>query len=450
MRVREKLYRVFGLPITYLQIIEFSTHFFSKIPNCSLDKSIVGTLKPVNFNCFTHTVTIVNTKDKKNRISEIDDGSLIYEPPHENLLYEIDEIKELLQSLIGLKIPDELSNVKRSHWTKRKIISELGYEEPDSFRDKKAKKHKPKYIHQVMDIFVHKENNLQIWGEDYVPYADVEIDAEWREKPHKMSEMRIVIVKRNEENIITGFKVVKGEELENWDNTGTKTVKWQGFIPDSLRNEGQVYTGSSEPLFSKLGKSEFTAKEKLEKIRTQEVETSKKLAEKPPETADLVLTIDELESVLKDLIGIELEDRGERLTGQLFEKKVAEKIGYEFDEEDLSADRGEFPDILNQLLEIKFQDSPTIDLGRHLPTDDDELEFEWNDWKLTNQDIRYVIGLGDEKEGYFELTDIVILSGGDFKEFFGVTSGTNSKIQMSIPGFEDIGREEYQVHEDIK
>jgi hypothetical protein len=390
----------------------------------------------------------MDTSNKKNRIAQLDDGSLIYEPPHENLLYETEEMETLLESLIGLKIPEELSNVQRSHWTKRKIISELGYKDPDKLRGKKAKKHKPNYIHQLMDIFVQKENNLQIWG--YVPYADVEIDAEWREQAHEMRETRIVIVKRNEENVITGFKIVKGEELEKWDNTGTKTVKWQGFVPDSLRNEGKVYTGSSEPLFSKIGMSDLTLEEKQEEIRVQETETSEKEAEKPPEGASHILTIDELESILKDLMGIELEDRGERLTGQLFEKRVAEKIGYEFDEEDLSADRGEFPDLLNQLLEVKFQDSPTIDLGRHLPTDDEELEFNWNDWKLTNQDIRYVIGLGDEKEGYFELTDIVILSGEEFEEFFGVTADTNSKIQMGIPNFEDIGKEEYQVHEAVE
>lgn len=389
----------------------------------------------------------MDTSEKIERISQMDSGSLIYEPPHEDLIYDTSKIEELLDSLVGLKIPEDLSNVQRSHWVKEKIISELGYEEPDAFRSKKAKKHTPKYIHQLMDIFIQKENNLQIWG--YVPYADVEIDAEWRGQPHEMKETRIVVVKRNEENIITGFKIVEGEDLEKWDNTGTKTVKWQGFVPDSFRNKGKVYTGGSEPLFSKIGESELSLEEKQEQIRIQETESSDKLAEMPPEDSSLVLTIEELKSILNDLIGIELEDRGERLTGQLFEKKVAEKIGYEFDEEDLSADRGEFPDLLNQLLEVKFQDSPTIDLGKHLPTDEEKLEFGWNKWGLTNEDIRYVVGLGDEKEDCFELTDIVIISGLDFEEFFGVTADTNSKIQMSIPNFEDIGKEEYQVKEAI-
>lgn len=65
-------------------------------------------------------------------------------------------------------------------------------------------------------------------------------------------------------------------------------------------------------------------------------------------------------------------------------------------EKDLLA--GGYPDIRNQALEVKAQDSPTVDLGRMSP------QFRVGVTScpgLTTEDIRYLIALTDEA------TDIV-------------------------------------------
>ena len=55
---------------------------------------------------------------------------------------------------------------------------------------------------------------------------------------------------------------------------------------------------------------------------------------------------------------------------------ICDIIGYkEYD------DTGQFPDLLNQLLEIKLQTCPTIDLGLILPNCDKPLQTGNNEFK---------------------------------------------------------------------
>jgi hypothetical protein len=97
-------------------------------------------------------------------------------------------------------------------------------------------------------------------------------------------------------------------------------------------------------------------------------------------------------------------------------------------------DDGSFPDIMNQLIEIKLQTSPTIDLGLHFP-DDDTVLFEENGQEFRSSDIRYVI-----VNGYIESNDVRILciymvNGRDFSEHFPLFRGKrmNAKLQLRLP-----------------
>jgi len=63
-------------------------------------------------------------------------------------------------------------------------------------------------------------------------------------------------------------------------------------------------------------------------------------------------------------------------------------LGYQLGDSDLLY--GAFPDIRNQLLEVKVQDSPTVDLGRFSP-ETEEIVIQDSD--LTSFDVRYLIAL---------------------------------------------------------
>jgi hypothetical protein len=383
---------------------------------------------------------------KKEKISKLDsDGELIYQPPHKDTLYTIDELESLLSDLAGYEVPEDKRNpVQTSHWIKRKALELLGYNDPEGFRTKVAKRHKPKFIHQVMDLFAQSRDNLQIWG--YIPYTDAEIEAAWRyDRTFEFSETRIVIV-RHEDYIIRGVRIVEAEELASWDATGTETFKWQGFIPNSFRQAITLETGDNDPIFDTLGIQQDeldSLEERIETIKQKESATSTSLAVEKPDPS-LLLTVEEIGQRLQPLVGERIQDEGERVTGQLFEKEVAKRFGYAFTDTELSADTGSFPDIRHQFIETKFQDSPTIDLGRHHPDNEDVLESDWSEG-LAPRDARYVVGLADEVADGYEITGITVVSGDEFSEYFSITEGTNSKVQMTIPDFESIGDDDVEV-----
>lgn len=376
---------------------------------------------------------------KKEKIGQLDsDGELIYKPPHKDTLYTIDELEALLSGLVGYEVPEDKRNpVQTSHWIKRQALELLGYNDPEGFRTNVAKSHKPKFIHQVMDLFAQSRNNLQIWG--YIPYTDAEIEADWRyDRKFEFPDIRIVIV-RHDDYIIRGVRIVEAKELASWDATGTETFKWQASIPDSFRQATTLEIGETDPIFETLGIQEKDLnplEKRIETIRENESATPTTLAVDEPDPS-LLLTVEEMGQRLQPIVGEHIRDEGERVTGQLFEKEVAKRFGYRFTDNEISADTGSFPDIRHQFVETKFQDSPTIDLGRHHPGDEDILESGWSEG-LAPKDARYIIGLCDEVENGYEITGITIISGVEFSEYFSITEGTNSKVQMTIPDFESI------------
>lgn len=89
---------------------------------------------------------------------------------------------------------------------------------------------------------------------------------------------------------------------------------------------------------------------------------------------------------------------------------------------------GDFPDIRNQLLEVKVQDSPTVDLGKFSP---EKEEIITKDSNFTTFDVRYLIALTNPKT---EVIEGIILSPGEkLGELFSYVSAESYKCQRSIP-----------------
>jgi len=168
-----------------------------------------------------------------------ENGSLIFKSPSKDTLYTISELKTILKKLIGIEIPQEKTIVQRKHWITYKTLESLGYRRPSGLRTKEARANKPKFRHQLMDIFVQKHSNLQVWN--YVPYT--------RER----YKCRYMIFKVNDEKIL-GLLIKTGKELNDWDSTGTRTIKWQAIVTDETRKEAsnKILLSGKDPVFSKF------------------------------------------------------------------------------------------------------------------------------------------------------------------------------------------------------
>ena len=167
-----------------------------------------------------------------------------------------------------------------------------------------------------------------------------------------------------------------GSELYKYDNTGTFTTKYQA------RFTGDLESNSSELVnnFDTLNLQNFISKK----------EATIPLNPSLPPTKDSLISISNLYQILKSLINKEFPDPGlekERTIGAILQKIVCNVLGYkEYD------DTGQFPDLLNQLLEIKLQTSPTIDLGLILPNCDKPLQTRNNEFKdIKYKDARFAI-----------------------------------------------------------
>jgi hypothetical protein len=132
------------------------------------------------------------------------------------------------------------------------------------------------------------------------------------------------------------------------------------------------------------------------------------------------------EMVAKKLIGRILDADDTKNRGQALERLVLQLLGYS--EKNLAGLAGGYPDIPNQLLEVKVQDSPTVDLGKHTPETEDIVMEASN---VTTGDIRYLIALTNPKTNIIE--GVVLSPGERLGEVFTYVSDTSFKCQRSIP-----------------
>ena len=101
-------------------------------------------------------------------------------------------------------------------------------------------------------------------------------------------------------------------------------------------------------------------------------------------------------------------------------------------------DDGQIPDVTEQLLEIKLQTSPTVDLGLISPGADDNVTVSGQSFRYG--DIRYAVVYGTVVEDKVRLDHLVLTSGADFFCYFKSLQGNvvNKKNQIRLPsGFFD-------------
>jgi hypothetical protein len=313
----------------------------------------------------------------------------IYEIPSEDneiSLIEIHELQILLSKhLVGLDLSG-LPLRTRSKVVKSKICEALGYPIPKSF----IKSH-PRFPCQNLDVMTQKSHNIQIWNE--------EIDFE----------RRYAVIKLEQNDIVSKVRVVTGEVLSSLDKTGTLTQKHQALLPIE----------SESLLFSKTDTEAVKAWLSTEDFKPACLPTD------PPQKGK-IYAISALYKLLSGLIGhkvSEISKDQERNRGSLLHKEICRVL--QFDE---YKDNGAFPDIPNQLIEIKLQTSQTIDLGQHSPNDEKCVLGSF-----VSNDIRYVIFYGDSESGMVTLKKLFVVNGDDFFKLNKEVKGISKKIQLPIP-----------------
>lgn len=313
-------------------------------------------------------------------------------PTDPYLYIPMEDLEDILaDALIGLSLKGYALRT-RSKVVKTEICKALGYPIPTSFR-----KTQPRFPGQNFDVYTQKSLNVQIWNE--------EVD----------SARRYVFLRVSEDDIITSVKVINGDELACYDRTGTLTRKYQATMVsfgenicsrrDSVTVENWI----------------IDANESLQGVNPNYFPQRNQL-----------LRIHEIYRRLQPMVGLTidyLDAIQERNRGAELHAMICEYLGYSIYEDD-----GTYPDIANQLLEIKLQTSPTIDLGLHSPESRDAIVTIGNT-TFCSKDIRYAIFDGEVRGNRILLRNLYLVTGEDFTNHFPLFrgKGTNAKIQLPLP-----------------
>lgn len=325
-------------------------------------------------------------------------GLTIYEiidPSHETLYIPTQHLQSILKdAMVGLSLQG-LPLRTRSKVVKQKVCECLGYPIPKSF-----KKTQPRFLGQNFDVYTQKSLNVQIWNEEIT------------------SDRRYVFIEVNEYDIVTNVRVITGDQLAKYDNTGTLTTKYQATM----------YHYDQSTLF---------ADEDTDNVLDVICRHSPKLSQLDPNdfpSKDSLLPISELYQKLVSLEGCEfnyISATQERNRGAVIHGAVCEALGYSIFDDD-----GTYPDLCNQLLEIKLQTSPTIDLGLHSPEDGCCILTCYGK-SFYSEDVRYAIfdGIVNQTRKKVVIDKVYITNGMHFTHNFPLFQGKkqNAKIQLPLP-----------------
>lgn len=280
----------------------------------------------------------------------------------------------------------------RSKVVKTRVCQVLGYPVPKSFR-----KEQPRFPGQNLDTYTQTSNNLQVWNEDLDP-------------------IRRYAIIRECDGVLTKVRIVTGEALALLDRTGTLTQKYQARLNLGVDKAELITDLDTEPMLSILGGS---------------------LPQRSPADypeAGSILPIAEVFRRLQTLLGRSFKDAGrdqERNRGAALHKLACEALGFTY-----YADNGQFPDITNQVLEVKLQTSPTIDLGLVTPDSLSPVDIPpTGGIQLRHCDCRYAIFAATTDGNTVTLDRLYVTTGESFFTRFPRFGGNvvNRKIQIPLP-----------------
>jgi hypothetical protein len=325
-------------------------------------------------------------------------GLSIYDPIEigdPSLWIPAPELEGLLNKALAGTSLAGLALRTRSKITKEHVCRALGYPVPKSF-----KKTQPRFPGQLFDTYVQKSNNLQVWNEELAPSR------------------RYVIIRVDETDVITRVKVVTGDDLALLDTTGTLTQKYQArLIPATA--EAELITNTDTDRL-------------LPFVQSADLANRASPIDHP--SAGLILPISDVFERLRELVGASFPDAGhdqERNRGAALHELVCRQLGYGDYRDD-----GRFPDVRQQLLEVKLQTSPTIDLGLVCPNSVEALDVpQMGGQQIRHCDVRYAIFRATTDGATVTLTHFYLTTGQRFFSRFLQFQGRvlNKKLQIPLP-----------------
>lgn len=228
------------------------------------------------------------------------------------------------------------------------------------------------------------------------------------------SDVRFVLGKINADEIIESIVIMTPEYIENrFGKFGKPTVKQQLIISNKKREE----------ILKKHSMIVADTNISVDLLDTENnmVVGDVNIKDEP----ERVLPIETInQQVTEKLLGEKLDiSLSTKQRGQQLERMVAYQLGYKRLHEGLE---GGYPDIRNQMLEVKVQDSPTIDLGRYSPQFEEQINEEF-----TTRTIRYLIALTDASNG--EIDGVVLCPGDELGKHFTYVAEKSFKCQRNIP-----------------
>lgn len=254
--------------------------------------------------------------------------------------------------------------------------------------------------------------NLQVWNRN-PNSASVQVDLKNGETL-LASDVRFVLGKINTDNCIESIIIMTPEYIENkFGKFGKPTVKQQLIISNKKR-EDIIHNGS-------MVISDSNLPDTLLSCADETISDDVSIKDEP----NRVLPIKVIDERITDkLIGEKLDiSLSTKQRGQQLERMVAYQLGYRDIQNGLE---GGYPDIRNQMLEVKVQDSPTIDLGKYSP----QFEEQIND-NFTTRTIRYLIALTNAMDG--EIDGLIMCPGEELGKHFTYVAEKSFKCQRSIP-----------------
>lgn len=334
------------------------------------------------------------------------------------------DLADKLSALIGMKF--RLTNKPRTDGsTLRKIITKQLDNGRIIVADKKdfeiipfKKKGVPKLLACLADSYIVTTGvnyNLQVWNR--LPNtSNVLVKYTNHDACIRCNDIRFIFVQiePTSQQVKTIIIATPQYIEEKFGTFGVPTIKHQLIISDIKRKE--IVDSASKCLF-------YDDTHNMSCFTTNNIVKPTDNISAVPKSGSIVSLSTLRDKVVNSLLDLTLANADTKTRGQLLERIVANLLGYKVENTLV----GGYPDIPNQLLEVKVQDSPTVDLGKYSPTNPVVINKELN---LTTEDVRYLIALTDEQG---KIKGIVLCPGSKLGESFTFVSNTNYKCQRSIP-----------------
>ena len=277
----------------------------------------------------------------------------------------------------------------------------------------------PKLLREFIDTYIvttGKKYNLQVWNR--IP-ASESVQVQYSDGSVLSSrDVRYVFVPVDPiTELIQSVVILSADYIQDaFGPFGTPTIKHQLIVPNRVRES--ILT-QRPPVFMRPDTTRVSA------LATSSFVTPTSSIHDPPGAGKILGNGLIAEILSQHLLGLKIPPGATKNRGQTLERIVARLLGYAVGDGLMA---GGYPDIMNQLLEVKTQDSATVDLGLYSPQYEETLPSIPT---VTTRDVRYLIALMES--GASRIAGLIICGGDALGKHFSYVADKSYKCQRSIP-----------------